>query len=35
MFSPAEILSQSIEKGTAKTKNTLMVKLILGFLGGR
>lgn len=34
MFSSAEILTQSIAKGTAKVKQPLAIKILLGVLGG-
>lgn len=34
MFSPQEVLPQSIAKGAAKVKLPLLTKLILGFFGG-
>jgi len=34
MFSPEEILTQSIAKGTAKTQRSLFTKFLLGMIGG-
>ncbi|MFD1417855.1 formate/nitrite transporter family protein [Companilactobacillus keshanensis] len=34
MYSPEQILDQSIDKGTKKVKKSILAKLLLGFIGG-
>jgi len=34
MYSPEQILEQSIDKGTKKVEKTILAKLLLGFVGG-